>query len=264
MLAGAQQAAWDDGYLLLLIDVAGHHEMQAPAVHSLLQRNVEALIFAADHHREFTVPLLPGSTPAVVLDGRPTLEQAADFVVPDERGGARGAVEHLVTAGHRRIGFLTVEGAYPIAGALRRAGYEDALRAAGLTPDPALVVGTFGNARTTDGLAPARRLLQRPDRPTAVFCFGDQLAMAAFLVAGQLGLRVPEDLSIVGFDNQQFVADSLAPGLTTAQLPHREMGVWAARRAVARIRGELDGVPTEGVLMPCPLVVRGSVAPPRP
>ncbi len=261
MLGGAQQAAWLEGYLLLVIDTDGNDESQAPAVQSLLQRNIDALMIATAFHREVEVPLVPSSIPVVVLDGRPTEAAAvADWVVPDEVQGARTAVEHLLAAGHRRIGFCTV-GSYPVAAALRRQGYEEALRGAGVELDPTLVV-VADDAATRDGVGPALELLSRPDRPTAVFCFGDQIAMAVYQVAAKLGLRVPRDLSVVGFDNQQFVAEALSPGLTTVQLPHAAMGTWAAGRALRRVRGELPGAPAEGVLMPCPLVERGSVAPP--
>jgi LacI family transcriptional regulator len=262
MLAGAQQAAWDEEYLLMLIDTAGDDRLQGSAVRSLLQRNVEAMIFATTYHRVVDVPVIPSSVPVVVLDGRPSDSgNDADFVVPDEAGGARTAVEHLIAVGHRRIGFCNVPGEYPIAGALRRRGYEDALRAAGLRVDESLIVSA-SDASTLAARTPAQELLLRSDRPTAVFCFGDQIAMGFYQAAAALGLRVPEDLSVVGFDNQQFVADSLDPGLTSIQLPHSEMGTWATRRALARISGELDDVPPEGFLMPCPLVERASVAPP--
>jgi LacI family transcriptional regulator len=263
MVAGAQQAAWEAGYLLLLIDVARHAEMEAPAVQSLLQRNVESLVFAMDHHRAFEMPLIPDSVPVVVLDGVPVGRNTnADYVVPDEAGGARTAVEHLIAAGHRRIGFCSVSGRFPLAAELRLRGYHEALDAAGIDRDPSLLVFAE-DADTRSARGPARDLLDRSDPPTAVFCFGDQIAMAFYQVGKELGLRVPEDLSIVGFDNQQYVADALDPGLTTIQLPHAEMGAWAAQRAIQRVLGELDGVPAAAMHMPCPLVERDSVAPPR-
>ncbi|MEW2547457.1 LacI family DNA-binding transcriptional regulator [Streptomyces sp. NPDC047002] len=262
MLAGAQQAAWDEGYLLLLIDTAGNDELQRPAVRSLLQRNIEALVFATTYHRLVDLPEVPRSVPVVVLDGRPSDPASrADFVVPDEAAGARAGVARLVAAGHRRIGFCTVP-SYPVAARLRRQGYEEALRAAGLTLDPTLVVEAE-DADTRAADAPAGRLLDRPDRPTAVFCFGDQIAMGFYQAARARGLDVPRDLSVVGFDNQEYVADALSPGLTTVQLPHGAMGAWAAHRALRRITGAAADEPPEGHLMPCPLVERDSVAPPR-
>lgn len=261
MLAGAQRTAWEHGYLLLLIDTGGNEELQGPAATSLLQRNIEALVFATTYHRLVDLPPVPDSLPVVVLDGRPSdPARTADFVVPDEVGGARAAVDHLIAAGHRRIGFCTVP-SYPIAAELRRRGYEDALAAAGIALDPGLVVEA-SDPSTAAALGPARRLLDREDRPTAVFCFGDQIAMGVYQVAQELGLTIPDDLSVIGFDNQEFVADAIHPGLTTIQLPHDAMGAWAARRALLRITDGHRDDPPEGHLMPCPLVERDSVTRP--
>lgn len=261
MLAGAQRTAWDAGYLLLLIDTAGNDALQRPAVRSLLQRNVEALIFATTYHRVVELPDIPASIPIVLLDGKPAGSgRAADFVVPDEQGGARTGTNRLIEAGHRRIGFIDVP-SYPVASTLRRAGYRQALADAGIGYRPEWVVDS-GDADTGSARAAARALLDRPDRPTAVFCFGDQIALGVYQVAQHLGLTVPTDLSVVGFDNQEFVAEAMDPGLTTVQLPHAAMGEWAAARALARITGAVEGADVEGRLMPCPIVVRDSVAPP--
>lgn len=265
MLAGAQEAAWRHGYVLMLVDTGGNEDLQTLAVQSLLQRNVDGLIVAATFHRTVETPQVPVSTPVVLLDGRPDAdEQSADFVVPDEERGAFDAVTHLIEAGHRRIGFCTVS-AYPIADALRTEGYLRAMAAAGLPADPDLLA-TAADAATAEGIAPARALLDQPasSRPTAVFCFGDQIAMGFYQVARSLGLSIPDDLSIVGFDNQEFVAEALDPGLTTMQLPHRAMGEWAVERVLAQIeepsRAQHQAV---GFRMHCPIVIRGSVAPPR-
>lgn len=94
-----------------------------------------------------------------------------------------------------------------------------------------------------------------------MFCFSDQIALGFYQVAQQVGLCIPDDLSVVGFDNQQFIADSLLPGLSSIQLPHRAMGVWAAKQAIARSRDSSDSAPAHR-LMPCPLIERSSVAPP--
>jgi LacI family transcriptional regulator len=260
MLAGAQRVLWGEGYLLMLIDTAGNDEITGPAALSLVQRNVEALIFAVQHHKIIGLPPVPTEAPIVVLDGRPAEGgRQVDFVVPDEESGARAAVEHLISYGHRRIGFCNVPGLYKEAASLRLKGYRSALAAAHIAIDPDLIVDA-ATASTAAAIEPARRLLSRQDPPTAVFCFGDQLAMGFYHVARDLGLRIPDDLSVVGFDNQQFIADCLSPGLTTVQLPHSEMGEWAARQVLKRIRGEaLSGEP-EGYLAPCPLVARNSVA----
>ncbi|HZX01440.1 MAG TPA: LacI family DNA-binding transcriptional regulator [Kribbella sp.] len=259
MLAGAQLAAAEEGYLLMLIDTVGHPEVEGPATRALLQRNIEALIVAAEFHREVALPMVPSSLPIVVLDGRPK-DGDADWVVPDEAGGARAATERLIAAGHRRIAFCNVADAMFVARELRRTGYEHALRDAGIEVDPSLVVDA-ADPSAAAGRVPALEMLRRPDRPTAVFCFSDQLAMGFYQVAQQLGLEIPRDLSVVGFDNHQFIADSILPGLTTIQLPHRAMGEWAAEQAIARSRGTAGPAPVHR-LMPCPIVERSSVGPP--
>jgi LacI family transcriptional regulator len=260
MLAGAQQVLWDEGYLLMLIDTAGNDEIQGPAALSLVQRNVEALIFAVTHHKVVDLPAVPTQAPIVVLDGRPSRSGGrVDFVVPDEEHGARAAVEHLIAYGHRRIGYCNVPARFPEAASLRLKGYRSALEAAHLPADPGLIVAAE-SADTWAAIEPARRLLSLPEPPTAVFCFGDQLAMGFYQVARDLGIKIPDELSIVGFDNQQYIADCLSPGLTTVQLPHSEMGEWAARQVLKRIRGAACSSEAEGYLAPCVLVERNSVA----
>lgn len=261
MLAGAQNTAWEENFLLMVIDTAGRREMDEPAAQSLLQRDVEGLIVAADFHREVVVPATPERVPAVVLDGWPSVAGAADGIVPNETAGAQAATQHLLAAGHRRISLIDVSGDTYVASRMRREGYQAAHRRGGLRPDPSLLVDAPG-ASTLDAVPTARELLTRPDRPSAVFCFSDQIAMAVIQVAMIEGLRVPDDLSVVGFDNQQFIAEALIPGLTTVQLPHYAMGEWAAHRAISRIRGEVSGPPAIEQAE-CALVTRDSVAAPN-
>lgn len=264
MLAGAQETAWEAGYLLMLIDIGHNSDLEAPAVRALLQRHIEALVVAVEFHSVVQLPSVPRRLPVVVMDGVPAASSEpdasrADWVVPDEEGGAHTAVSHLISRGHRRIGYCNVSDGRFIAADLRLQGYQRALAEAGVTPDPGLVVQAAG-PDTVDGMAVALELLGREDRPTAVFCFSDKLAMAVYHAARRLGLSVPDDLSIVGFDDQHAVAEAQDPGLTTIQLPHREMGAWAARQAIGRLSAE--PAPDEHHLMPCPLIERHSVAPP--
>lgn len=260
MLEGVQESAWDAGYLAMLIDTANRSELVAQSTKSLLQRDIEALIVAAEYHRVVELPPVPPTIPVVVLDGIPGDGAAADSVVPDETGGARGAVLALLDAGHRRVGFCTVAGDRFVASELRYRGYEAALRERGIDVDPALIV-SVPDPSTARAYEPLRALLSAEHRPTALFCFSDQIAFAAFQVCIDLGIRIPEELSIIGFDDQEFIAEALRPGLTTVRLPHRAMGAWAARRAIDRIHGDVTG-PPESVLLPCPLIERSSVAPP--
>lgn len=260
MLEGVQSVAWDSGYLAMIIDTTNRTELLEQSSRALLQRDIDAVIVAAEFHRAVELPAVPPTIPLVVLDGFAAGSTEADGVVPDERGGAYAATSHLLAHGHRRIGFCTVREGVFVASGLRAEGYRDALREYGLAHDPALTV-ELDDTSTADAYAPVRALLARPDRPTAVFCFSDQIAFAVFHAAADLGLRIPRDLSVVGFDDQQFIADALRPGLTTVRLPHHDMGAWAAQRVIDRIYGEVTS-PAVVTTLPCPLVERASVGPP--
>ena len=95
--------------------------------------------------------------------------------------------------------------------------------------------------------------------PSAVFCFNDRIAAGVYIAAARLGLTIPRDLSVVGYDNQVLVAEAVDPGLTSVQLPHDEMGRWAMEQVLRLLDKEAG---PQGKRMPCPLVERGSVAPP--
>lgn len=260
MLAGAQNAAWDAGRLLLLVDTGGDAEMEQEAVRALAQRNVDALIYASMYHRVVELPTVPAELPLVVLDARPA-DNRPDlaWVVPDEAGGARAAVTALLDAGHTRIGYCSDAVDVPAVHERLRS-FHDTLAERGITAAPELVVQVDGS-NAADGREAASRLLSLPEPPTALFCYNDRMAMGAYRAAREFGLRIPEDVSIVGFDDQEHVADGLAPGLTTVALPHYEMGVWAAEQVLATLTGGEQGEPNQR-RMPCPLVSRESVAAP--
>ena len=259
MLAGAQKTAWDSGRLLLLVDCAGDQDIEGEAVRTLLQRNVDALIYASMYHRVVELPDVPSTLPLVLLDARPAPGEHAEvaWVVPDEAGGARAAVTELIGAGHRRIGYCSDAVDVPAVHE-RLESFHATLSGAGL--GPGLVVQVAGGDAAA-GREAATSLLTLAEPPTALFCYDDRMAMGAYRAARELGLRVPEDVSIVGFDDQEHVADGLVPGLTTVALPHYEMGVWAAQQVLRHLSN--NAAQPEQKRMPCPLVRRESVAAPR-
>jgi LacI family transcriptional regulator len=177
----------------------------------------------------------------------------------DNLHGGRLATEHLLELGHRRIGLLA--GRPDLESArLREAGYRAALADAGIPVDDALVVrGDFNPAVSRDA---ARSLLTLPDRPTAVFAANDWSAFALMEVAADLGLRVPEDVSVIGFDNISALAH---PALTTVHQPIQEMGRRAVELLVRLIDGDPDAAAAPARLtLPTSLVVRRSTQPPAP
>lgn len=180
-----------------------------------------------------------------------------DSVVIDNRKGAEAATRHLLDLGHRRIGLIAGgPPEFPAASpALRRAGYEDALRAAGIEPDPRCVeVGDFS---TLGGYEAMQSLLDAREPPTAVFAMSDEMAMGAIRACSDAGLDVPGHISVVGFDD---IDTAFAFGLTTVRQDPAELGAVAARSMVERLEG-FDG-PARRIVVPTSLTVRSSTAAP--
>lgn len=202
-----------------------------------------------------TVVNVAADVPIVAVDphtGRADLPT----VEADSRGGAHEATAYLIGLGHRRIGF--VSGRPDLKSSrLRDAGYRDALAEAGLRFDPALAKVGLYEADTARRAA--HELLSAPDRPTAVFAANDLSAIAIIEVAHGLGLQVPRDLSVVGFDDVPEASRSALP-LTTVRQPMQRIGQVASTMLTALMAGE--SLPAMHVLLPTKLVVRATTAPP--
>jgi LacI family transcriptional regulator len=257
MILGAQDAAAEAGSLLLLLNSGGDPDLEEREVEALLERQVDGIVYAAFYHRVVTPPASLRRGPAVLLDAR-SVGGSISSVVPDEIGGSRAAVEELLAAGHRQIGFINNWDDIP-ARSLRLIGFRQALEVYGVPFDPSLVVERESDAR--GGYSGALELLSQSHRPTGIFCFNDRVAMGAYQAAGTLGLSIPGDVSVVGFDDQEMVSDSVWPGLTTVALPHYEMGRWAVRTLLDQVNAE-PPYPVAHALIPCPVIRRGSVATP--
>lgn len=261
LLAGAQDAARAARYQLIILDVDDLDDADATdeAARLLMQRDVEALIIATDYHREHALPPIVRRLPIVFLDCVPDAPEAhvSATIVPDERAGARAATERLLDLGHVRIAHIGVSDRDYIARGLRLQGYSEALAARGIGVDPHLRIDAK-DPSTASGRIAARHLLELPTelRPSAVFCFSDQIAWGVLQVAQQLGIAVPDDLAVIGFDNQRFIAEATLPALTTVQLPHRRMGELALEAALQAIAD--PGIRSQRVVVDCPLVLRAS------
>lgn len=173
----------------------------------------------------------------------------------DNLTGARLATDHLIELGHRRIGFL---GGRPDleSSQLRETGYREALAAAGLPVDESLI--RVGDYRSEPARAPMSELLALGNRPTAVFAANDISAIAAMEVATEAGLRVPDDLSVVGFDDVPEAAGATPP-LTTVRQPIQRLGAEAVTLLLALLDGERPA--STHIRLDTTLVRRGSTAP---
>lgn len=255
ILKGVGAAMHDTGFDLLAY-AGSHHGASDGWERRSLSRLSGTLIDAAIMVTP-TVVSAGTEIPVVAVDphtGRadlPTVES-------DSFGGALAATRHLIELGHRRIGFLAGRPDLRSAG-LRDAGYRRALTDAGIPIDPSLIgVGRYELEATRES---ARTMLSAASRPTAVFAANDLSAIAVIDVAHQLGLRVPADLSVVGFDDVPEATRRALP-LTTIQQPMRRLGAIAAEMVLTLLSGgEIDEM---NVILPTRLVVRATTAaPPR-
>jgi LacI family transcriptional regulator len=257
MIQGAQDCAWESGYILLTINTDGKPEMRDAALQALHDRHVDGIIYATMYHREVKDHKILCEFPSVLLDCF-MADKSLPSVVPNEVMGGRVATEYLLEKGHRRIGMLNFADPIP-AKFGRLEGYRQALLNYGVPFDESLVYES-DNARSEGGYSTAKSILEQEDRPTALFCFNDRMAMGAYRAIHTLGLSIPDDIAVVGFDNQQLIAAELFPGLTTITLPHYDMGQWAVQHLLELIEQpekQKDVQPPQQ-LFDCPIIIRES------
>lgn len=258
MIRGAQETLWAQGKVMLVVNAGYQQDTTEASLEALLERRVEGIIYAAMYHRpiEFLPPI---SQVPIVLANCFSPDGAYTAVVPDEVAGGYAAVRHLLMKGHRRIGFInlgpTTRGEVPPLAASngRLQGYKNALMEFGVPFDESLICYT--NQSPAANYRLAYELMQLPEPPTAIFCGNDRTALGCYGALSQLGLRIPDDVAVVGFDNQLDIAQGLWPPLTTVQLPHYEMGKWAVEYLMAV--GDPHAQPVHQMI-DCPLVERES------
>ena len=255
IVEGIEAIAGSLGYQLMLANAARSREREQHALDAFLQHRVDGLILLSPLESATRIAQLAAGLPVIVVS-RFARVQGADTVLTDETHGAHLAVEHLVHLGHRDI--VHVDGGSGASSRPRRRGYERAMREYGL--QPWVVDGEFteeAGARAVDALLAGERL------PTAIFAANDLFAAGAMDRLEEHGLHVPEDISIVGYDNT-FLAAIRHISLTTVDQPREEMGRLAMRIVAGRLDGgDGDGRAPGTHLVVATLVVRRTTAPPR-
>lgn len=280
-VAGARDEAAEHGAIVVTICTGENQAQEVEAIKLLKALSAEGVIYATLHFQQVTLPPGLDDMPLVLLN---CVEPAAGHlsVVKGDYEGAFVATKTLIDAGHRRIAHMTGDPAH-FSSRERERGFRAAMADAGIAIDESLVViggrplrtafvGASDNRFPSDRpmasamgwTIPAARevaeaLLSRPDRPTAIFCFFDRMASACYDVAKKLGLSIPGDLSVVGFDDEFFAA-ALQPPLTTVELPHYEMAV---RAIDFLVEAEGKGTVSASTVVQGQLVQRLSVAAPK-
>ena len=258
ILAGAAEAAYEHEVRLVLSPTMHEHAREASLLDHLARGITEGtLIVLPEESSAELEAALSDSRPFVVIDPLLPLDTRIPCVSADHRSGADQAMAHLLALGHRRIGAITGPPGWA-ATEDRRDGYHDALAAAGIDDDPTLVVAS--DFEFAPGIAAAAALMDVSEPPTAIFAFNDAIALGALVAADQRGIRVPEDVSIVGYDDIKY-ATIVSPPLTTVRQPLAEIGRTGVNLLIRLIEGERPQ--SVRIELPVRLVVRGSTAPVR-
>ncbi|MGO4536642.1 LacI family DNA-binding transcriptional regulator [Leifsonia sp. 2MCAF36] len=256
VIRGVERVARENGLAMVLSTIGDYHAVGDELITGVLRRKPVAIVLqfsnlTADHRRQ----LRTRNIPFVVVD--PAGDPPADVpaIGATNWAGGLAATRHLVALGHRRIAAIGGP-ADLMCSRARLAGYHAALQEAGI-PVPSAIGG--GGFSREDGEREGRRLLGGADRPTAIVCANDMQALGVYDAAFALGLEVPRDVSVVGFDDAPS-ASWARPPLTTIRQPLQEMAEEATRLALRLRAGEVESTRLE---LATTLVQRGSTAPPR-
>ncbi|MEV5707365.1 LacI family DNA-binding transcriptional regulator [Actinoallomurus sp. NPDC052274] len=248
-LDGLQESLHGAGLRMLVGSGRWDPQFEAEAVEAFLEMRVDGLVLLSVVPETLTDTAK--NVPVVVVGERDI--EGVDIVVDDDELGGRLAIDHLVELGHRRIAHI--EGAPSTTAHYRRAGYEHAMRRHGLEDRIVVEPGDFTEE---GGYRAAHKLLDHPEPPTAIFAPNDLVATGVLSAADERGLSVPNDISIVGYDNTHLAAIRHI-ALTSVDQPRRDMGRVAAERLCARIDDPLR-VPKQTLVVPH-LVIRSTTGP---
>jgi LacI family transcriptional regulator len=267
MIKGAHESALRHRNLVLVANTEGDHDAEKTAIEVMLEHRVTGIIYSSWYHHEVEPPAVLREVPSVLLNCY-AADASLPAIVPDELNGGRNATELLIRNGHHRVAFInsvphsqeidnyrrppppkdrataskrvraTTEPPAPATFG-RLAGYREALAAAG-TPFDETLVHTVEPIQE-GGYSATTRLLDHTDPPTAIFCYNDRVAMGAYAAILERGLKIPADVAVIGFDNQEVIAAHLRPPLTTMALPHYQLGVRGAQYLLTR--GQPGGWP---------------------
>jgi len=257
VIRGAEDVALSRGYHLFLCNTDEDPNREDEYVRELSKKRVDGLIVASSaSRRNHTLQLRLEDVPFVFMD-REVEGIEADTVSVDNRLGMRLIAEHLTQLGHERVGMVSG----PLeksSGHERYHGLRDALADLGLPLHDSLV--RFGDFRVSGGREAAEELLRLPEPPTALVVSNNQMTLGALLAVRELGLRVPDEVSVVSFDDMEW-APLANPPLTALAQPTYEMGATAARMLLDKIEKKATGSPSKLFMEP-ELMIRGSTGSP--
>ena len=251
-LDGAREKAWETGLTITVMATRGDADMEEAALAELASHRLIGLIYATINTRLIEPPEALMRLPTVLLNCH-AANGALTSVVPGEVAGGHTATDVLIRAGHRRIGYINGEASMEAA-RHRLRGHRQALATADLPFDPDLV--REGNWQPMSGYEATRELMNLPAPPSAIFCANDLMAVGCYEALRELGLKIPDDIAVMGYDDRE-IAQHLHPPLSTVLLPHFEMGSIAAELLIDAAAG--SALRPRQIKVECPIVMRKSV-----
>lgn len=255
ILTGIGDLAHNSGYSVLICNTNGEAANERHFLHLLDTHRADGAIFLACHGRHDWLRRYAETYPLVqCCEYVPEL--ANPSVSIDNYAAAVETVNYLISLGHRRIAMLSADNEF-ISTSLRYKGYADALQQSGIPFDPELVFMADGDYSYTSGRREAEKLLHLENRPTAVFCVSDILALSVISRAGEMGLEVPRQLSVTGIDDVDYTT-MFHPHLTTVSQPCYEMGQESLKLLLHMLRG--GTAPKNRIFLPHRLTLRESAA----
>lgn len=260
ILHGIQDFVASTPYSVLIANTGNDPATERKSWRAFQQHRIDGVLYVTMYHHAVRLPQDVPALPMVLVNCFDELQPERAAVLPDDYGGGLAAARLALSRGHERIGFITLNPPIPAA-RLRYQAFEEAMAEAGRTIDSELVTsgyeGPVGQERLV-AFERARGLLSLPAkrRPTVILTGNDEIAMQVICAASAEGLRVPDDVAVIGFDDFRLISASIVPALTTVALPYYSIGMRATERLIQRINGEADDSGVERI--PCPVVERQS------
>ncbi len=251
IIRGIQDFLNEHHYFSVVINADWNPENETEAIHNLISRSIDGIIFVESWLRD-AQPALDTANKPYVFVHRLFGDSKINSVNVDDVAGGRTATEHLIILQHRRIGFITGRKGWNASEA-RLVGYRAALKYAHIPYDHALVME--GDWEMPSGYPAAKKFLQMSEPPTAIFAANDLMALGAMYAIQEAGLRVPEDIAVVGYDDRE-IASLARPSITTVSLPCYELGQRSAELVLQLLEKKIEAA--EPIRIQGKLIVRES------
>ncbi|WP_432256413.1 LacI family DNA-binding transcriptional regulator [Limimaricola sp. AA108-03] len=258
IVRGIQDWAEEHGRTVLLANTNGDVEKERQIWRTFQAHRIDGVLYASMYHREISPTAGDVVIPTVLLNCHPVSSSGYASIEPDDYQGSRDLTKYVLSRGHRRIGYVRLNPSL-LGAELRLAAFQEAIAEAGLgAADVDVRLGMEGEIgqEVNHVFEIVKAMLSKPERPTAILCGNDEMALQAYLAALGLGLRIPQDVSIVGFDDFKTVSTALKPALTTVALPYYDLGYQGADRLNQLIAGE--SLDNDALVLACRIVERGS------